>query len=665
MDGASYLKLLTLILYRGIIAVSIAAVAMPLLRIAFDARWESICDPGKNLKVTSIIAVNKCKSYELLPHSWEASDGNRTSTVNTTVNVPLESNNQLHWVTGTYITAMQVTMSIAGLQVCHDNLPLRATGSNDSSSSSGGVNIQKILVLVPVLCLVCQTVLSMTIYSQFQPFTSRLTMENASFLLNFLDGLLWVCRFSCIWSFVMMWWLPVKELARTVEEDGKKVLSHVLSEKALYYYAVPFTIASLVLVGWKSSNLMFGNIKTIVAVVTLLVPGLIFFRIARNAGEFGISPGIPYNIILVIVLSVWPSVVQTLTSGLLRESNTWDANSINNTKCSQMTGFSNVSCNAFQGKVVALIPLYLLVRIQLRLMMVYIKNLVRIAHGDEKYGYQLSSRLLWPFFLVVDLSLMMLFLEFEALDIEFCMLNLIFGIWQMMRDGGFLAVGTWKVWRSFSSSCKHRFCRKNTREGMNQEKVDEKEKEKQTIQRRLIAEWVVLQRSWCTECLSSESDLLATLTVLAMVCFDLSLSGVVSTTRAPTPSTRTMLGLETSSSHSWYGWKMPVSIVCVLTTRFIIAQLSKVAWHWRLREFQTRYQLSVYRGDIDAVGELDEKYFGLTNQQFRYRATMWNKHRLFFALTTIPAILYGIYLNLAQTQLEVETRFDLQWVLKS
>ena len=195
--------------------------------------------------------------------------------------------------------------------------------------------------------------------------------------------------------------------------------------------------------------------------------------------------------------------------------------------------------------------------------------------------------------------------------------------------------------------------------------ADEKEKEKQTIQRRLISEWVVLQRSWCTECLSSESDLLATLTVLAMVCFDLSLSGVVSTTRAPTPSTRTMLGLETSSSHSWYGWKMPVSIVCVLTTRFIIAQLSKVAWHWRLREFQTRYQLSVYRGDIDAVGELDEKYFGLTNQQFRYRATMWNKHRLFFALTTIPAILYGIYLNLAQTQLEVETRFDLQWVLKS
>jgi hypothetical protein len=61
------------------------------------------------------------------------------------------------------------------------------------------------------------------------------------------------------------------------------------------------------------------------------------------------------------------------------------------------------------------------------------------------------------------------------------------------------------------------------------------------------------------------------------------------------------------------------------------------------------------------MDELDERHFGLTTTQTRYRATMWHKHAAFFVTTTIPIILYGMYLQVQHGQTALEAEVGLKW----
>ena len=145
-----------------------------------------------------------------------------------------------------------------------------------------------------------------------------------------------------------------------------------------------------------------------------------------------------------------------------------------------------------------------------------------------------------------------------------------------------------------------------------------------------------------------------------MVCLDLSIAGISPRTPPP-PQTRTMLHLEISTASSWYGWKMPLSLLCVLATRFLISNISTIIWSWRLHEFAVRYQKGVRSGELDELDELNEHHYGLTTTQSRYRATMWHKHAAFFCATTPTVILYTLYLQVQQSQELVESQHGLRW----
>ena len=667
MDGMSYVWFLFLALYRGVIVVAIVLCGASLLRIAFDARWDGICS-SHHLHNATPSALSKCEEFGYNVSSW--------TNTNTSAGSMEHANgsDDKHWVTGIYITLMQVAMSLAGLQVCRDNLPLTA-------ARGGMVDIPWwIIILVPATCLLCQASLSMFIYTQFEPLTSLITVDNAPLVLNILDGLLWLTRVALPWAYCMIWMRPLQRLLAAFQADasefaqnGAQVLSHVLSKRALIMYALPFTVAWMGLITYRTANDSLSHIKLGALVVCFFIPGIIFFWRAQQKQIFGIGPGIPYCIILIIVMSGWPSGLLLITNVLLRQSNIYDActegtagtdmQTVSVAECEaagiwntttacggaragtnssirvQNPNLDVITCLMFDGKVRYMLPYYIIVRLEISAVFNWLKLLVRIAHGDEKHGYQLSSRLLWPFFLITDITLMMLFLEFNPLDVEFCMLNLLFSTVQMMKDGGFLAMTQWKVYRGIVASLRNmlRCCKASTVLTHQQRLLTERA----ARQKYYFSEWTKLQRTWCTETLTSESELLAPLVVFVMVSLDLSIAGV-SSRKTPPPGTRTMLHLDTSNEAAWNGWKMPLSILCVLTTRLFISQMSTIVWSWRLHEFSVRYRKCVASGEIDEMDELDERHFGLTTTQTRYRATMWHKHAVFFVATTAPIILYGV-----------------------
>ena len=699
MDGVSWSWRFVLMTYRAWIAIVIVLFAMPTLRYAFDSRWDGICSKARIMNA-SASALNKCKDHgyevlwsEHLNKTINTSLPQNATTHNVTTANVKSNPEKPHLVTGFYITVMQFTMSIAGVYVCTDILPM-------SSDRGGQLSISSWChIAVPTICLICQVSMSLFVYTQSQPLTASLSMNNTPILLTIFDILIWLIRILLPWLYCLLWWRPLKQLLKKFQAESTElalnavlVLSHVLSEKALKMYALPFSMSILgIVIAQKSKDTFITHLTGGFLIVCFFLPGLAFFWKIQKKGIFGIGPGIPYIIILTILMFVFPSGVQGITKILLTRSTLWDT-TIKNSKnhsCFSIgatnpntqnhsaavtedletaaPNLSVISCYVFDGKVQFLLPVYLLVRCELFATFFWLKQLVRIAHGDEKFGYQLSSRLIWPFMLCTDIFLMVLFLEFDPLNIEFCMLNLVFGFLQMLKDGGFLTMFFWRAYKKGFNQCrkiKKSFFRKHQtnsrKEKSGRTSIGVERTSTAELDKKYCSEWTKLQRAWCTEVLTSEAELLAPLVVLTMICVDLMIAGVWPN-RLPNNHTTTMNNLDISDESTWYGWKMPLSILCVLTTRILISQMSTIAWHWRLNEFAIRYNHHVLSGELEELEELSVAHFGLTTTQSRYRATLWHKHAKFFSMTTVAITLYIVYLHIQQKQADVETEFGLEW----